>query len=91
MTGQGPRWGVRLTPTAERSLRRLPEKLAAAVLEFITRVLPTNPYRLSKPLRFELHGWRVARRGNYRIVFRIDDEAGVLHIGRIDHRGRVYH
>lgn len=59
----GPAWDVVVAPGAVRSLDRLPEKVAAAVVEFITATLPTNPWRLSKPLRYELEGWRVARRG----------------------------
>src|SRR4051812_14911990 len=42
--------------------------------------------RLSKPLRYELSGWYVARRGDYRVTFRILDDDQVLLIGRIEHR-----
>lgn len=42
----------------------------AAIAEFITNTLPTDPHTVSKPLRFELKGWPVARRGGYRVTFR---------------------
>ena len=64
-------WVVQLSPSAVRAIDRLPHKIAAAVAEFITTTLPGDPYRLSKPLRFELTGWRVARRGDYRVTFRL--------------------
>ena len=45
---------------------------------------------MSKPLRFELEGWRVARRGSYRVTLRALPDEHVLYIGRIEHRAHVY-
>jgi mRNA interferase RelE/StbE len=73
-----------------RALDRLPHKIAAAIAEFVTATSPTDPYRLSKPLRFELSGWRVARRGDYRVTFRILEDDHVLLIGRVEHRAHAY-
>ncbi|WP_232525682.1 type II toxin-antitoxin system RelE family toxin [Mycobacterium intracellulare] len=70
-------WSVHFSPTAIRALDRLPLKVAKAIAEFITGTLPTDPNRLSKPLSFEFAGWRVARRGDYRVAFRIlEDDRG---------------
>jgi mRNA-degrading endonuclease RelE of RelBE toxin-antitoxin system len=44
-----------------------------------------------KPLSRELAGYHSARRGAYRVVYRIDDAARVVHVVRIDHRSSVYH
>ena len=44
-----------------------------------------------KPLSRELAGYHFARRGAYRVVYRIDDAARVVHVVRIDHRSSVYH
>lgn len=85
-----PPWHVELSPGAVRSLQRLPEKVATAVVEFITVTLPSNPLRLSKPLRYELEGWHVARRGDYRVTFEMHDEERVLRVGRVEHRAHVY-
>ncbi len=90
MTDEVAPWSVQLSPTAIRALDQLPHKVAAAIAEFITATLPTDPYRLSKPLRFELSGWRVARRGDYRVTFRLLDDDRVLLIGRVEHRAHVY-
>lgn len=87
--GDAP-WSVQLSPTAVRALDRLPHKIAAAIVEFVTGTLPADPYRLSKPLRFEFEGWRVARRGDYRVTFRALEDDRVLYIGRIEHRAHVY-
>lgn len=89
MTDERP-WSVQLAPSAVRALDRLPHKVAAAIAEFITATLPTDPIRMSKPLRYELSGWRVARRGDYRVTFRILDDDHALLIGRVEHRAHVY-
>jgi mRNA interferase RelE/StbE len=83
-------WSVEISPTAVRALEKLPHKIAAAIAEFVTVTLPGDPRRLSKPLRYELSGWYVARRGDYRVTFRILDDDHVLLIGRIEHRAHVY-
>jgi mRNA-degrading endonuclease RelE of RelBE toxin-antitoxin system len=44
-----------------------------------------------KPLSRELAGYHSARRGAYRVVYRIGDAARVVHVVRIDHRSSVYH
>lgn len=83
-------FSVEFSPAAVRSLARLPEKVAAAVVEFVTMTLPTDPYRMSKPLQGDLAEWRVARRGEYRVTLQIlDEDKGIL-IGRIEHRVDVY-
>ncbi|WP_431236177.1 type II toxin-antitoxin system RelE family toxin (plasmid) [Mycolicibacterium psychrotolerans] len=83
-------WSVRLSPGAIRALERLPHKVAAAIVEFITNTLPTDPYTMSKPLRFELEGWRVARRGGYRVTFQALPDERTLYIGWIEHRAHAY-
>jgi mRNA-degrading endonuclease RelE of RelBE toxin-antitoxin system len=84
------RWQVVVSASAVRAIEQLREKVAAAVVEFITVTLPTNPHRLGKPLRYELEGWRSARRGDYRVTFRIEESESRLVIGRIEHRSTVY-
>ncbi|HEV2088120.1 MAG TPA: type II toxin-antitoxin system RelE/ParE family toxin [Cryptosporangiaceae bacterium] len=81
---------VRISARAERDLIRLPEKIGAACLEFIFGPLAENPHRLGAALRGQLAGLHAARRGSYRIVYRIDDDQHVVDIVHIDHRGDVY-
>jgi mRNA interferase RelE/StbE len=81
---------VELSAEARRSLHRLPAKIAPAVVEFITGALADNPARLSKPLTGELADYRTARRGDYRVLIRIDPKAQAILVVRIDHRADVY-
>jgi mRNA interferase RelE/StbE len=84
-----------LAPAARRVLevgppRGLPLAIAVAVADFIRGPLLAEPYRVGKPLTFELDGYRAARRGEYRVVYRIDDDKHVIHVVRIEHRSDVY-
>ncbi len=80
-----------LTPPAVRSVQAsLPEYVAAAVIEFMAGPLVDNPHRVGKELRRELAGVWSARRGTYRVLYRIDDEAREVIVLRIDHRRDVY-
>jgi len=76
--------------TAERSLARLPEGAAAAIVEFMVGALVDAPRRVGHPLQRELAGLWAARRGPYRVVYEIDDDQRVVSVVRIDHRADVY-
>lgn len=83
-------WKLIVAPSAERVLARLPEKAAAAVVEFLLGPLMENPYRVGHSLRRKLERLRAARRGPYRVVYEIDDAQGLVRVLRIDHRADVY-
>lgn len=83
-----PPYELKVAASAERSLARLPESAAAAMVEFITGPLLENPLRLGHPLTLELSGYLSARRGVYRVVYRVD-ELTVL-VVRVEHRADVY-
>ncbi len=76
-------------PPARRQLDRLPISVMGAVLETLGAIAG-NPRRLGKPLRFELEGYWSARRGPYRIVYRIDDESRTISVAAVAHRADVY-
>lgn len=84
------RFELRLAPSAERTLQRLPESVAAAIVEFATGPLLEEPFRVGKQLRRELAGYHVARRGDYRVIYRIDETALAVRVVRIDHRADIY-
>lgn len=82
-------WDVRVMGPARRQIERLPAAVAAAVLETLGAIA-SNPRRLGKPLRFELEGCWSARRGPYRIVYRIDDKTRTVSILAVAHRADIY-
>ena len=91
-TDPAERYEIRFQPAARRAIAlRLPEAVAAAVLEFCDAALAVNPQRVGKPLFGPLAGCHGARRGTYRIVYRIDESSRVVHVLDIDHRSEIYH
>jgi mRNA interferase RelE/StbE len=79
-----------VAPSADRALARLPEKAAAAVVEFMLGPLLEAPERVGHRLRGDLEGLWAARRGPYRIVYELDEGAREIRVLRIDHRADVY-
>jgi mRNA-degrading endonuclease RelE of RelBE toxin-antitoxin system len=75
---------------ARRALTRLPEKVATAVIEFLYGSLAANPHGAGKPLKFDFEGLHSARRGDYRIIYRIDDEDHRVDVIAIEHRADAY-
>ena len=89
-------YSVRLAPGVLRTLqsglpRGIPLNAAWAIFEFIHGPLSHDPWRVSKPLHDELEGFRGARRGEYRVVFRVDEGQRVICVVRVDHRFDIYH
>ena len=83
-------WQLVVAASAERKLGQLPEKFAAAIVEFMLGPLLENPRKVGRPLQRELLGLYSARRGSYRVVFRLDEEVRRVVVLRIDHRSDVY-
>ncbi|HUY45095.1 MAG TPA: type II toxin-antitoxin system RelE/ParE family toxin [Streptosporangiaceae bacterium] len=80
-----------LTPPARRALTgKLPEPVAAAVIEFLTTSLIQQPYRAGKPLRDDLAGLWSARRGTYRVLYRIREDRREVIVLRVEHRRDAY-
>jgi mRNA interferase RelE/StbE len=76
--------------SALRSLDRLPHKIGKACIEFIYGGLAENPRRVGWALRFDLDGKHSARRGDFRIVYEIDDHRRVVTVLAIGHRSDLY-
>lgn len=82
---------VVLTVGARRALEKhLPESVAAAAFEFISGPLRENPHRVGRMLREPLAPAYSARRGEYRVVYRILDDLLVVEVVSIAHRRAVY-
>ena len=85
------RYELLLSGAARRVLERdLPAAIAVAVWEFCNGPLSENPRRVGKPLGRELIGYFSARRGAYRIIYRLVEDDTVVHVVRIEHRADVY-
>jgi len=87
----GDPYELRTTSTVHRALSEiLPESVAAAAYEFITSPLLADPHRIGKRLLPPIDDRFSARRGTYRVNYRIDDKARVVTVVDVVHRRDVY-
>lgn len=91
MSDNAARYTLVITPTARRQLaQHLPEAVAFAAHEFIVGPLLDNPRRVGKRLRAPLDDRHSARRGTYRVIYRIDDTQQPVTVVDIAHRRDAY-
>lgn len=83
-------YDVHFTGPARRAMANIPPRIIPAIIEFVFGDLAQEPHRVGKPLERELAGLHGARRGPYRVLYRIDDESQRVYIVHIDHRSDVY-
>lgn len=84
-------YDVVLTRSARRALEELlPKAVAVAAFEFIARPLRTDPHRVGKPLREPLAPLWSARRGEYRVLYRIIERRLVIEVVSVAHRRDAY-
>ncbi|MCA1671242.1 MAG: type II toxin-antitoxin system RelE/ParE family toxin [Actinobacteria bacterium] len=85
------RYTLLITPTARRQLaEHLPEAVAFAAHEFVVGPLLRNPHRIGKRLHPPLEDRHVARRGTYRVIYRIDDQHRTVTVVDVAHRRDAY-
>jgi mRNA interferase RelE/StbE len=76
---------------ARRNLHaNLPLDVAAAAMATIDGVITTNPHRAGQPLDEPFDGYYSARRGTYRIIYRITEGKRTVDIYSIRHRRDAY-
>jgi mRNA interferase RelE/StbE len=80
-----------LGSAARRALTdQLPERIATAVWAFCDGALRENPHRVGKPLRSPFLGQHSARRGVYRVRYRIDDDKRLVTVIDVAYRADAY-
>lgn len=84
-------YAVILSRQARRNLHEnLPLDVAAAAMAAIDGVIATSPHRAGKPLEEPFDGYHSARRGTYRIIYRINEDKRTVEIHSIRHRRDAY-
>lgn len=80
-----------VAPAVVRQLtEKLPEAAAWACYEFLNGPLLDDRHRVGAPLRAPFAGhWR-ARRGEYRVRYKIDDDDRVVTVLDVSHRRDAY-
>lgn len=72
----------------QEDIPRLPKTWREAIRKAIEEKLTTHPEVYGKPLRRSLKGYRKLRVGDYRVIFRIEEDTVKIFI--IQHRSVVY-
>ncbi|MFC0080937.1 type II toxin-antitoxin system RelE/ParE family toxin [Aciditerrimonas ferrireducens] len=75
---------------ARQLAERLPEAVAVACLEFLYGPLAEQPERVGAPLDPPFDGLWSARRGEYRVRYRIDQSTRTVMVLDISHRRDAY-
>jgi mRNA interferase RelE/StbE len=84
-------YAVIFSRQARRNLyENLPLDVAAAAMTTIDGIITTNPHRAGKPLDEPFDGYFSARRGTYRIIYRINEDKHTVEIHSTRHRRDAY-
>lgn len=85
------RYALTVSPTARRQLAEvLPEAVAFAAHEFIVGPLLENPFRVGKRLAAPLQDRHSARRGTYRVIYRVDEVQRLVTVVAVVSRADAY-
>ncbi len=91
MPDKPQKYTITLSKLARRALaEELPLRIVEAVVAFINGPLAENPYRVGKQLHEPLFPMFSARRGEYRILYFIDEDQVFVEVVKIEHRSVVY-
>ena len=71
-------------------LKALPKATQKTLGTAMRDRLEVDPVSFGKPLRYSLKGHRRLRAGDYRIVYRINEEKMIVVIVAVDHRKDIY-
>ena len=84
-------YSLKMTSTVRRQLaENLPEAIAFAAFEFMSGPLLENPKRVGKQLMPPMDDRWSARRGTYRILYRIDDDSREVTVAAVAPRSDAY-
>ncbi len=81
---------VYLDTVVAEDIPALPTKMRERIKRAIETRLALDPVGLGKPLRYSFKGHRRIRVGDYRIIFRVDNDKKLVTVILIKHRKDVY-
>ena len=81
---------VHASKTFLKSPSLIPDKIQPSIIEFLYGSLASDPFRVGKPLVEPLDGFWSARRGEYRILYEVDDSAQIIRVMAVRHRRDAY-
>ena len=79
-----------LSNVVEDDIPALPKTAKVTIKKAIEERLMADPIGFGKPLKHNLKGLRRLRVGDYRVLYRIDDQKKLVIIIAIQHRKDIY-
>ena len=83
-------WEIEILEGAAKELKKLDKHIALEIIEVVEKKLNKNPLLHSKPLKHQFISLHRLRIGDYRIIFRILTDEGVVQITKVGHRKSMY-
>lgn len=81
---------IQVSKSFLKSLSLLPDKIQPSMVEFLYGSLANSTYRVGKELVEPLAGIWSARRGEYRILYEVDEQSKAVHVMAVHHRRDAY-
>jgi mRNA interferase RelE/StbE len=81
-------YNLQIKRSAEKELRRLPKADIRRIAQRIER-LASDPHPAGCEKLFGDEGYRI-RQGDYRILYRVEEERRIVEVYKIGHRREVY-
>lgn len=73
-----------------KDFERIPPAIREIIRKAIEKKLTIDPVNFGKPLRYSLKGYRRLRVGDYRVIYRVDEDKVIVIVVDIDHRKDIY-
>ncbi len=73
-----------------KDFERIPQAIREIIRKAIEKKLTVDPITFGKPLKYSLNGYRRLRVGDYRVIYKVDEDKVIVIIVDIDHRKDVY-
>lgn len=74
----------------QKDYEKIPPAVREIIRKAIEKKLTVDPNTFGKPLRYSLKGYRRLRVGEYRIIYKVDEDRVIVIIVDIDRRKDIY-
>ena len=83
-------WKVVYKKSVKKDLKKISKEIQYIIKRAIEEKLMVDPVKFGHPLRRNLKGFMKLRVGDYRIIYKVENETVTIHVCKIGHRREVY-
>lgn len=74
----------------QKDFDKISPSVRKIIKEAIEKKLTVDPIAFGKPLKYSLKGYRRLRVGDYRVIYRVDEDKIIVIVIDIEHRKDIY-